>query len=231
MSAADLADDLVLRWGLVYTRDLDAASARDRLHELASDLHEQLAHDRAAGRPEPLIAASVLRRAAVGAPDDLSWRRDVLRMRLPRPARARLALANGALGASILLAAGLSGLGAWTFQRAAAWIDTSGAINVPASLYAVIPLALLAFVALGLLCATRTRDLGGLLLLAPALLLPFMSLHVLSTASATVAATTLLSFDRWELGVALASAALDLPVVLTLTRRLLVPAERKGERA
>lgn len=229
MSAADLAADLVLRWGVTYTRDLDAASADDRLHELASDLHEQLAHERAARRPEALIAASVLRRATAGAGADLAWRRDVLRMRLPRAARVRLAVFRTLDAAAALIAAALVVLGTASYLSASRWLPTASGINVPQSLYLLIPATITAAVASGLLVARSTRRIGMFLLAGAALVIPWLALNVLTTTSSLVGGVVLsfrpLDPAGWQLAAAGTGIALCLVVLLATVgdRRAITP--------
>lgn len=65
-------------WVRCYTRHLPPDAAERRLGELESDLHEHIAQERAAGRPDAAIAREVATRALRGAPDDVLWRRHEL---------------------------------------------------------------------------------------------------------------------------------------------------------
>jgi hypothetical protein len=66
---------VVLRWARLYTRGLPRAVADRRIEELSADLHDQVAHERAAGVADGRIARAVATRALRGVPSDLAWRR------------------------------------------------------------------------------------------------------------------------------------------------------------
>jgi len=68
---------LVAAWVRIYTRGLPAAIARRRMEELAADLHDHIAHERARGTDEGLIALGVGSRVVPGMVADASWRRHV----------------------------------------------------------------------------------------------------------------------------------------------------------
>jgi len=68
---------LVAAWVRIYTRGLPAAIARRRVDELDADLHDHIAHERARGTGEGLIALSVLSRMVLGIAADAAWRRSV----------------------------------------------------------------------------------------------------------------------------------------------------------
>lgn len=65
---------LVAWWVRRYTRGLPAPIARRRVDEIAADVHDHVAHERAQGSGERRIALGVLSRAVRGAAADTSWR-------------------------------------------------------------------------------------------------------------------------------------------------------------
>jgi hypothetical protein len=83
---------LVALWVRLYTYRLAPAVARRRIEELDADLHDHIAHERAAGTPDRRIAGSLAARMLRGLHADVSWRgrmmprsltRSVLRVALP----------------------------------------------------------------------------------------------------------------------------------------------------
>jgi len=72
--SAERAARLVALWARLYTLGLPAADARRLRDELAADLHDQIAAERAAGMAEPRIARGLASRALRGLPADLAWR-------------------------------------------------------------------------------------------------------------------------------------------------------------
>jgi hypothetical protein len=70
--------EAVLAWARLYTRGLPPAVAERRLGELAADLHDHIAHERAAGTDERRNALAVASRAVRGLPADAAWRRHVI---------------------------------------------------------------------------------------------------------------------------------------------------------
>jgi hypothetical protein len=66
---------IVVRWVRLYTRGLPPAAAARRIDELTADLHDQVAHERAAGVADARIARTLAARALRGVPSDLAWRR------------------------------------------------------------------------------------------------------------------------------------------------------------
>ncbi|GAA0959961.1 hypothetical protein [Actinocorallia libanotica] len=68
------AAGLVVRWTRFYTRDLPAAISQRRVEEIAADLHDHIAHERAHGTEERRIALSILSRMIRGLSADASWR-------------------------------------------------------------------------------------------------------------------------------------------------------------
>jgi lysylphosphatidylglycerol synthetase-like protein (DUF2156 family) len=65
---------LVARWVRWYTRGLPAEVAERRTGEIAADLHDHVAHDRAAGVPDRRIALGILSRLVRGLEADAAWR-------------------------------------------------------------------------------------------------------------------------------------------------------------
>jgi hypothetical protein len=65
---------LVAWWVRLYTRSLPAPVARRRVDEIDADLHDHIAHERAAGTGDPRIALGVLSRMVRGLAADASWR-------------------------------------------------------------------------------------------------------------------------------------------------------------
>lgn len=65
---------LVRRWVRLYTRDLPAPVARRRVDEIEADLHDQIAHERAAGADDRRIARGLASRMLRGVAADLAWR-------------------------------------------------------------------------------------------------------------------------------------------------------------
>lgn len=66
--------ELVARWVRFYTRDLPTPIAQRRVDEIDADLHDHIAHERAAGTGDRRIALSIVSRMGRGLADDASWR-------------------------------------------------------------------------------------------------------------------------------------------------------------
>ena len=77
---------LVARWVRLYTTRLPPAVARRRIEELDADLHDHIAHERAAGTSERRIAGSLAARMLRGLPADVSWRGRMMPVSLTRSA-------------------------------------------------------------------------------------------------------------------------------------------------
>jgi hypothetical protein len=75
---------LVARWVRFYTRSLPPPIAQRRIDEIGADLHDHIAHERARGTRDRLIALSIATRMLRGLAADLSWRRQTIAR--PRPA-------------------------------------------------------------------------------------------------------------------------------------------------
>ena len=96
----ELMAGLVARWVRLYTRNLPPRIARRRVAEIDADLHDHIAHERAAGAKDRRIALSIAGRMLRGLAADASWRRENTKgvTNMGRPA-VRVALVT----ASILL--------------------------------------------------------------------------------------------------------------------------------
>jgi hypothetical protein len=66
--------ELVARWVRFYTRDLATPIAQRRVDEIAADLHDHIAHERANGTNDRRIALSIVSRMVRGLAADASWR-------------------------------------------------------------------------------------------------------------------------------------------------------------
>lgn len=93
---------LVARWVRHYTRHLPSPLAERRRGEIAADLHDHIAHERARGVGEARIALSLAARMLRGLPADLAWRRQVTARHTTANAR-RSALRVLALTVVVLL--------------------------------------------------------------------------------------------------------------------------------
>ncbi len=96
---------LVARWVRAYTRRLPEPIARRRVAEIAADLHDHIAHERAVGTSDRRIALSILSRMARGITADASWRRRV-RPRREHPMKPLLAVLAIVLGIAAVVAGG-----------------------------------------------------------------------------------------------------------------------------
>jgi len=84
-----LALRIVRAWTRIYTACMAAAACEARREEIDSDLWEMHEDARRRGAPPTRIAIHMLLRLALGAPDDLLWRAEQLRVR-PRVVREAL---------------------------------------------------------------------------------------------------------------------------------------------
>lgn len=66
--------ELVARWVRFYTRDLPTPIAQRRIDEIAADLHDHIAHERANRLSERRIAHEVASRMVRGLAADVAWR-------------------------------------------------------------------------------------------------------------------------------------------------------------
>jgi hypothetical protein len=65
---------LAARWVRFYTRDLSRPIAERRVAEIDADLHDHVAHERAAGMAERRIARGIASRLGRGLVADVAWR-------------------------------------------------------------------------------------------------------------------------------------------------------------
>ena len=86
---------LVARWVRFYTRDLPAPIAERRIDEIDADLHDHIAHERAAGTTDRRIAVSIAARMALGLPADVSWRAARKEPDMTKSAYVRVAVVTG----------------------------------------------------------------------------------------------------------------------------------------
>jgi hypothetical protein len=66
--------ELVTRWVRLYTRDLPTPIAQRRVGEIAADLHDHIAHERANGISDRRIAFGIASRMVRGLAADAAWR-------------------------------------------------------------------------------------------------------------------------------------------------------------
>jgi hypothetical protein len=88
---------LVARWVRFYTRELPAPIAERRAGEVAADLHDHVAHERAAGTGDRRIALGIGSRMLRGLAADATWRGRNLDRKdtMTRRSIVRVALATG----------------------------------------------------------------------------------------------------------------------------------------
>ena len=96
---------LVLWWVRRYTRGLPDAVAERRLGEIRADLHDHIAHGRAAGERERGIALGIAARMLRGMPADASWRGRTRARTARPPAYRRVAVVT-----ALILLVPLSGM-------------------------------------------------------------------------------------------------------------------------
>jgi hypothetical protein len=99
----------VQRWVRLYTRNLAAPIAERRVAEIEADMHDHIAHERAAGIGDGRIALGIASRAVRGVAADAVWRRrqtkeEAMKTMLARPA------ARVALGVALILSLPLIGM-------------------------------------------------------------------------------------------------------------------------
>jgi hypothetical protein len=86
---------LVARWVRFYTRNLSTPIAERRIDEIDADLHDHIAHERAAGTEDWRIALSITARMVRGLAADFSWRATRKEPKMNKTAYVRVALATG----------------------------------------------------------------------------------------------------------------------------------------
>ena len=89
--------ELVARWVRFYTRELPAPIAERRADEVAADLHDHIAHERAAGISDRRIALGIASRMLRGLAADATWRGRNLERKdtMTRRSIVRVALVTG----------------------------------------------------------------------------------------------------------------------------------------
>ncbi len=100
--------ELVARWVRSYTRNLPPPIAARRIDEIDADLHDHIAHERAHGTRDRLIALSIAARMVRGMAADAAWRRRTLahsstRKEVMKKAASRSAVRVGLATGLILL--------------------------------------------------------------------------------------------------------------------------------
>jgi hypothetical protein len=86
---------IVARWVRLYTRNLPAPVAARRIDEIDADLHDHIAHERAAGSGDRRIALGIAARMVRGLAADLSWRSSRKEAVSMKNAYIRVALVTG----------------------------------------------------------------------------------------------------------------------------------------
>ena len=199
---------LVLGWCLWYTRGLDHEVARDRQDELASDVHEQLTSAEAAGAPLRATNLSILARAILGAPADLSWRASRLRGgEVDRPSHAHNRTREAFAFVVFLAGSALVGVGIYLLVRVLRSIDLGLISWLPKAAFPLVALTIVGLLGCGLVIRRSSRGWGSLLLAVSSSWLPTVAVSILFTTSATAGA---LMYDLapWRAGAFLASGTL-----------------------
>ena len=105
---------LVARWVRWYTRDLPPPVAGRRVDELDADLHDHIAHERAAGTGERRIALGVAARMVRGLAADASWRGQTLARTANKGTQMRTPAHRSAVRAGVATAGILLVLLVWS---------------------------------------------------------------------------------------------------------------------
>jgi len=204
---------LVYRWAAWYSRDLPETVTKERRDELASDIHEHTAWARSEGMPDGRLSRDIASRTVRGIFSDLGWRRMQLRRNdALDPAAGRRRRVNSAalflVAAVALLIVGwgvavLSRVGQRVLEGAISpWSDTANG---------VIAFTVLATLGLALLVRRRTRFIGALWLIVPAIALLHLGTYALISTSVTIMMLTF-NLPSWDLLL----LALDVSVALLL---------------
>jgi hypothetical protein len=174
---------LVARWVRLYTRNLPPGAAERRRDEIDADLHDHIAHERAAGTGERRIASSIASRMLRGLPADVAWRGHNRKDTMTHRSVVRVALVTGLI-LLIPLIATLStdgpGWGVFDFVFAAVLLVGAGllielAVSRPRSLAYRIGAAALGVAAIA---AGEADDAPGLVLFGGLLILGTILLTV-----------------------------------------------------
>ena len=94
--------ELVARWVRFYTRDLPTPIAQRRVDEITADLHDHIAHERAAGISDRRIARGIVSRMIRGLAADAAWRGRQAKMAAHSSTREKTMKTNKALYRSAL---------------------------------------------------------------------------------------------------------------------------------
>jgi hypothetical protein len=94
---------LVARWVRLYTRNLPGPVAQRRIDEIDADLHDHIAHERAAGTGDRRIALAIATRMLRGLAADASWRSHVKAQTNPGGKMRRSAIRVALVTALVLL--------------------------------------------------------------------------------------------------------------------------------
>jgi len=177
----------VLRWIDWYTRDLDAAVAASRRDEIASDLYEHAIDADRSSSTSFGLAATILLRLALGAPADLSWRRERLRSGEGLPlSTIRLRSTSVAMTFMAIVLAGLLALsGGFTSLKTFVAVATGFAAVAPAGSVWIVALTGVSIAAFVLLWREHGRWLGAAFLAVAAAFLPSLLVAALWSVSAT----------------------------------------------
>ncbi|QEO15051.1 hypothetical protein FLP10_11970 [Agromyces intestinalis] len=196
----------VLRWTLTYTRGLAPEVAAARQDEIASDLHEHAVWAEQAGMGAGALARDLRRRALLGAPADLVWRRR--QVRASDPAHRFALRANAGLLVAVLTIGLVEvALGVFTMARVFRAVAIGDLGWVPRDTLLVAGLTLAAFVALVGFSRRRWRSAAAAALAVPTALLALHAGRILWYASATMV-VVVGSAPWWDAATSIASAGL-----------------------
>jgi hypothetical protein len=103
--------ELVARWVRCYTRGLPPSIAERRIEEIDADLHDHIAHARAAAAGERRIALAVAMRMLRGLAADAAWRaQTIARSPTPKEVNMRRSAARVGLITAVVLLVPLVGM-------------------------------------------------------------------------------------------------------------------------
>ena len=105
--------ELVARWVRRYTRDLPAPIRERRAGEIAADLHDQIAHERAHGTSDRRIVLDIVSRMVRGLRADVSWRSEHAGATAGRRSLIGIVLATAVILSVPLVAMLVTGEVAW----------------------------------------------------------------------------------------------------------------------
>lgn len=183
---------VALWWTRRYTRDLPPAQRDRRLAEIGSDLWEEEAAGRVAGRREADIGFDVLLRVVAGVPADLAWRwASGRRLGVPWTWRITTMVARVLVGLGVAVT---TVLGAYMVVNGTA-IATEGHTG-----YGIVNVVAGALLLAGVGAATRSPRL--------------------STGFVAVAVLTMVATHPWMIGAVAPAGALLVAAAVARTRRL-----------